>query len=41
MARVTELGGAVAGEVNDAGDFGRWVECDDDQGVRFGLRQAR
>lgn len=41
MARVTELGGTVAGQVNDSGEFGRWVECDDDQGVRFGLRQPR
>ena len=31
----------IAGEVNDADDFGRRAECDDEQGVRFGLRQAR
>lgn len=40
IARLVELGGRVVGEVHDSGDFGRWVECRDDQGVRFGLRQA-
>jgi predicted enzyme related to lactoylglutathione lyase len=39
MARLTELGGTLIGEVNDSGDFGRWIECKDPQGVRFGLRQ--
>jgi predicted enzyme related to lactoylglutathione lyase len=38
-ARLVELGGALTSEVNDSGEFGRWVECRDDQGVRFGLRQ--
>jgi uncharacterized protein len=38
-AQVIELGGSVLGEINDSGEFGRWVECRDDQGVRFGLRQ--
>lgn len=39
MATVTEMGGRLLSEVNDAPGFGRWVECADDQGVRFGLRQ--
>ena len=38
-AKVAELGGRLTGTVNDAPGFGRWVECADDQGVRFGLRQ--
>jgi uncharacterized protein len=37
---VVELGGEVLGDINDSGDFGLWVECRDDQGVRFGLREA-
>jgi uncharacterized protein len=40
-AQVIELGGSVLGNAHDSGDFGRWVECRDDQGVRFGLRQPR
>jgi hypothetical protein len=40
MARVRELGGAVQSDVHDSPGFGRWVECADDQGVRFGMRQA-
>lgn len=39
LAQVTTLGGSVASEVNTVDGFGRWVECTDDQGVRFGLRQ--
>lgn len=39
LARVTELGGQVTSEVHDDEGFGRWAECADDQGVRFGLRQ--
>jgi len=39
LGRIAELGGSTIGEVNDAGDFGRWVECRDNQGVRFGLRE--
>lgn len=39
LATVRELGGTVLGEVNDSPGFGRWAECADDQGVRFGLRQ--
>jgi hypothetical protein len=30
----------LVGEVQDSEGFGRWVECRDDQGVRFGLRQV-
>jgi hypothetical protein len=39
LARVAELGGQVFGAINDSPGFGRWAECADDQGVRFGLRQ--
>jgi uncharacterized protein len=38
--QVIELGGEVLGDINDSGEFGLWVECRDDQGVRFGLREA-
>jgi hypothetical protein len=38
--QVTELGGRLMSEVNDSPGFGRWIECADDQGVRFGLREA-
>lgn len=40
IAKVSELGGGTVSEVNDSPGFGRWVECADDQGVRFGLRQV-
>jgi predicted enzyme related to lactoylglutathione lyase len=40
-AQVVRLGGSVLGDTHDSGEFGRWVECRDDQGVRFGLRQPR
>jgi predicted enzyme related to lactoylglutathione lyase len=40
-AKITKLGGATIGEVHDESDFGRWIECMDDQGVRFGLREMR
>jgi len=40
MSTVTELGGRLVSEVNETPGFGRWVECADDQGVRFGLRQT-
>lgn len=40
LGQVTALGGQVAGEVHDSTGFGRWVECLDDQGVRFGLREV-
>jgi uncharacterized protein len=39
LAMVAQLGGRVAGDVNNSPGFGRWAECVDDQGVRFGLRQ--
>ncbi len=28
------------GQVDTSPGFGRWIECADDQGVRFGLRRA-
>jgi uncharacterized protein len=40
-AKITKLGGATVGEAHDESDFGRWIECMDDQGVRFGLREVR
>lgn len=39
LAQVATLGGKVTSEVNESPGFGRWAECSDDQGVRFGLRQ--
>ena len=40
VAKVAELGGRTVSEVHaENAVFGRWVECQDDQGVRFGLRQ--
>jgi predicted enzyme related to lactoylglutathione lyase len=39
LAKVVELGGKVTSDVHDNPDFGRWAECADDQGVRFGLRE--
>lgn len=40
MARLVELGGQTVSEVHaENAAFGTWVECRDDQGVRFGLRQ--
>lgn len=42
VARLEELGGQTVSEVHaENAAFGRWVECRDDQGVRFGLRQLR
>lgn len=38
LAAVGTAGG-TAGEAHDSPGFGRWAECTDDQGVRFGLRQ--
>jgi uncharacterized protein len=38
LARLAELGGRVR-EVRESPGFGRWADCVDDQGVRFGLRQ--
>jgi predicted enzyme related to lactoylglutathione lyase len=39
LAAVTERGGRMVSEIHDDPGFGRWAECADDQGVRFGLRQ--
>jgi predicted enzyme related to lactoylglutathione lyase len=39
LEQVRTLGGAVLGEVQESPGFGRWAECSDDQGVRFGLRE--
>ena len=39
LGRVTDCGGSIKSEVHESPGFGRWVECADDQGVRFGLRQ--
>ena len=40
LAQVTQLGGRVTSAVNESPGFGRWAECADDQGVRFGLREV-
>jgi predicted enzyme related to lactoylglutathione lyase len=39
LAKVVELGGRPMSDVNDNSGFGRWVECIDNQDVRFGLRE--
>jgi predicted enzyme related to lactoylglutathione lyase len=39
VARVRELGGDAPDPGPAQGDFGRFVECKDDQGIKFGLRQ--
>jgi predicted enzyme related to lactoylglutathione lyase len=39
LEQVVRLGGRVVREAQDAGSFGSYAECADDQGVRFGLRQ--
>jgi predicted enzyme related to lactoylglutathione lyase len=39
LAAVLTAGGEVVSPVTDSAGFGRWAECRDDQGVRFGLRQ--
>ena len=39
IAKLTELGGSTVSEINHSEGFGRWVECRDPQGVRFGLRE--
>jgi predicted enzyme related to lactoylglutathione lyase len=36
VARLRELGG-TASEIEGAGDYGRWIECTDDQGTDFAL----
>jgi predicted enzyme related to lactoylglutathione lyase len=40
IARLTELGGSTIGDIQRSQGFGRWVECRDPQGVRFGLRET-
>lgn len=40
IERLARLGGRTVSEVHaENAAFGTWVECQDDQGVRFGLRQ--
>lgn len=39
LAQVTSLGGTIESEIQVEDGFGRFCECADDQGVRFGLRQ--
>lgn len=39
LTAVTTAGGEVVSPVTESPGFGRWAECRDDQGVRFGLRQ--
>ena len=39
LAAVSAAAGEVVSQVTDSPGFGRWAECRDDQGVRFGLRQ--
>jgi predicted enzyme related to lactoylglutathione lyase len=41
LDQLDRLGGRRVSAVNDAAEFGRWAECADDQGVRFGLRERR
>ena len=40
LSALRSAGGELIGAVNDSSGFGRWVECRDDQGVRFGLREV-
>jgi|GEM_PF-389029 len=39
LARVKALGGSVTPNRSDNGEFGHFVECQDDQGIKFGLRR--
>lgn len=39
LTRVIMLGGQQLAPVQDSGTFGLWVQCTDNQGVRFALRQ--
>lgn len=39
IERVKELGGQVDPPRGGGGEFGRFIECQDDQGVRFGLHE--
>jgi predicted enzyme related to lactoylglutathione lyase len=40
LEQVAALGGRVTSEVHDSAGYGRWAECADNQGVRFGLRET-
>jgi len=40
VAKVRDLGGVAADAGPDQPGFGRFAECRDDQGVRFGLHQS-
>jgi predicted enzyme related to lactoylglutathione lyase len=40
IEKVAAQGGRTIGDINETPGFGRWVECADDQGVRFGIRKA-
>jgi predicted enzyme related to lactoylglutathione lyase len=40
ISRLGELGGGTVSDVTTSEGFGRWIECRDDQGVRFGLREV-
>lgn len=40
LVKLGDLGGSVFGGIHAENmAFGRWIECQDDQGVRFGLRE--
>jgi len=39
LARVRALGGKTEGYRSESATFGRFAECEDDQGVRFGLHE--
>jgi predicted enzyme related to lactoylglutathione lyase len=39
LVRLISLGGTQLAPVQDSGTFGLWVQCMDNQGVRFALRQ--
>jgi uncharacterized protein len=40
LSALRAAGGETIGAVTDSPGFGRWAECRDDQGVRFGLREV-
>lgn len=40
VARVTEAGGSLMGEITDAPGLGRFATCIDPRGARFGLHQS-
>jgi uncharacterized protein len=40
IEQVGALGGRIVSDVQESPGFGHWVECADDQGVRFGMRQS-